>query len=78
MLSIVSRRQWLTRLPKLLTSNRTDFKRRVSELVDLDVKLLPYNLELIAFLRKSLQAGRPIVLVTAAARRIARGRGKAS
>src|SRR5262249_62268635 len=75
-LTILSSRQALTCLPKLLASSRADFKRRVSELADLKTELLPYNAELIAFLRQQRQAGRPIVLVTAADRKVAQGVAK--
>ena len=70
-LTILSSGQVLTCLPKLLASSRADFKRRVSELAGLKAELLPYNAELITFLRQQRQAGRPIVLVTAADRKIA-------
>lgn len=70
-LNILSSRRGMMRLPKLLTSSRADFKRRVGEFADLKVELLPYNSELIAFLRKQKQAGRPIVLATACDRKTA-------
>ena len=70
-LALLSTRKGLTSLPKLLTSSRADFKQRVSALTELRPDTLPYNPQLIAFLRRQKQNGRPIVLATAASREFA-------
>ena len=60
-------------LPRLLVGNRAAFKRRVAELGPIDPTLLPYNEDVLAYLREQKAAGRMLVLVTAADRRIAQG-----
>lgn len=45
---------------------RAFFKSRLARAVHLDFDNLPYNLGLLAFLRKQVEAGRPIYLTTAA------------
>ena len=71
-LSIVSGRDGIYKLPRLLTRSRAAFKQRVAALSDLKPELLPYNAELIEFLRGQKQSGRRIVLVTAADTQTAR------
>src|SRR5262245_39493349 len=63
----------IAHLPKLLVGNRATFKRRVAELGPIDPTLLPYNEEVLAYLREQKAAGRVLVLVTAADSRIAQG-----
>lgn len=58
-------------LPALLAGNRAAFKRQITEIAPLDVSLLPYNEDLISFLRAQRAQGRRIVLATAADARIA-------
>jgi 4-hydroxybenzoate polyprenyltransferase/phosphoserine phosphatase len=58
-------------LGALLAGNRAVLKERISEITALDVSLLPYNEELLGFLRKQREAGRRIVLATAADQHIA-------
>ena len=50
---------------------RAALKQRVTAAVPLDPALLPYNTELLAWLRSQKQAGRTLVLVTAADRAVA-------
>ncbi len=69
--SIFSSIHGVSRLPKLFTLSRADFKQRVSKFVDLRADLLPFNTELITFLRQQKQSGHPIILVTAADRQMA-------
>lgn len=47
------------------------FKRKVSDLIYLDVKTLPYRENLVAFLKNEKQAGRRLILATAADQKIA-------
>jgi HAD superfamily hydrolase (TIGR01549 family) len=60
------------RLPLWLLGGRAQFKRRITDLIDFDVALLPYRAEVLDFLREQKEAGRRIVLVTAADERVAR------
>src|SRR5262249_8156977 len=66
-----SNRPGFADLHHLLASSRAAFKRQAAILSELAPELLPYNLEVIAFLREQRRAGRPIVLATAADERIA-------
>jgi 4-hydroxybenzoate polyprenyltransferase/phosphoserine phosphatase len=70
-LSIVSSRRGLLSLPALLRASRAEFKLRASALAELNPETLPYNSQLIAFLRRKKRAGYPIVLATAASREFA-------
>jgi 4-hydroxybenzoate polyprenyltransferase len=63
----------LARLPQLLVANRATFKRKVAELGPIDPALLPYNEDVLAYLREQKATGRMLVLVTAADSRIAQG-----
>jgi 4-hydroxybenzoate polyprenyltransferase/phosphoserine phosphatase len=65
--AVVARR----RLGGLLASGRAPFKDRLAELAALDPALLPYNEQLLAYLREQKARGRHLVLVTGAASRIA-------
>lgn len=70
-LAILSTGIGISHLPKLLVASRAELKRRVGELSNLNVELLPFNSELIDYLRLERQSGRRIVLATAADRRVA-------
>jgi 4-hydroxybenzoate polyprenyltransferase/phosphoserine phosphatase len=72
LLSVLSGRQGIGKLRRLLTPSRAAFKQRIGALTDLAPDLLPYNVELIEFLRERKRAGRRIVLATAADERTAR------
>ena len=61
----------LLRLLPALLRGKAKFKSAVSGEVDLDVSTLPYNRELLAYLRQQKSSGRKIVLATAANQRIA-------
>ena len=56
---------------KFLFFGIATFKQRVSDLISLDVKRLPYRADLVAFLKKEKKAGRRLILATAADRKIA-------
>lgn len=71
LLSVVSRTSLLRDLPKLMTTDRALLKRRVSELADVSAETLPYNDELLGFIRGRRAAGQRIILATAADSRIA-------
>jgi 4-hydroxybenzoate polyprenyltransferase/phosphoserine phosphatase len=58
-------------LPWWLLRGRALFKEQVARRADLDAALLPYNHEVLAFLRQEQRQGRTLVLATAADRRIA-------
>ena len=65
-LSILSQRRGIGKLPQLSAATRAIFKQRVGALADLRPELLPYNAELLEFLHGQKREGRRIVLVTAA------------
>ena len=71
-LSIISKRGNIGKLPQLLTLNRAALKQRVGALSSMAPELLPYNEELIEYLRAQKDAGRMIVLATAADGKTAR------
>src|SRR6516164_5108618 len=71
LLSAISRRDTLLQFPYLLSSNRAAFKRKLNELIALDPALLPYNIPLIDYLQQQKNAGRKLILVTAADEKIA-------
>ncbi len=58
-------------LPIWLWRGKARFKHEIAERVDLDVNLLPYNRPFLNFLQGARAAGRPLILVTAANRKIA-------
>jgi len=58
-------------LPSLATTSRADLKMKVARATDIDVETLPYNQDVIAYLREMGAAGHRIVLATAATARIA-------
>jgi len=66
------RRPWaLPALPLLAFAGRARFKRYVSDRVVLDASTLPYRDDVLAFIRLERNAKRPVLLATAADRRIA-------
>ena len=60
-------------VPVWLFAGKASFKASVAAAVDLDVKDLPFNFELIDWLKQERARGRKIVLATAANRKIAEG-----
>ncbi len=70
--TLLRQRPWLLLLwPLWLLGGRARFKQRVSEMIVLDAAALPYREGLIDALRATRQAGRKVVLATAADRDIA-------
>lgn len=61
----------LVMLPTWLTGGKAMFKQHVTSVVSLDVAHLPYNLELLEYLRAEHAAGRRIYLATGADGRLA-------
>jgi hypothetical protein len=51
---------------------KAQLKRRLAELGEVDVRLLPMNEEVLAFLRRQREVGRRLVLATAAEESLAR------
>jgi phosphoserine phosphatase len=69
--ALARRRPWLLPvLPLVVFSGRARFKEFISTRVDLDPASLPYRQDVLAFVRRE-RASRPIILATAAHRRIA-------
>jgi 4-hydroxybenzoate polyprenyltransferase len=66
LVAILASSQVFTALPRLLVGSRAALKQRVGELHTLNPALLPYNQELLAYLRQQKAAGRTLVLATAA------------
>lgn len=58
-------------LPGWLGGGKAAFKRRIADHVQLDVTILPYREEVLAMVRQAREAGRRVVLATAADRSIA-------
>lgn len=61
----------LLQLPRWIAAGRAPFKREVAARVQLDAASLPYNEKLLDWLREQRDAGRHLVLATAAHRSIA-------
>lgn len=59
-------------IPPLLVAGRAALKKRVAEIVELDPRYLPYNTELLDYLRAQKAAGRELVLATAADAQVAK------
>ncbi len=59
------------KVPLWLSKGKAYLKSKLAELTELNVSFLPYNAELIDFLRKEKEAGRKIVLATASHKKIA-------
>jgi phosphoglycolate phosphatase-like HAD superfamily hydrolase len=69
---LLRERLWLLPvLPFVALTGRAEFKRYVSNRVTLPPESLPYRSDVLAFVRGERQGGRPIILATAADRRIA-------
>ncbi len=60
-------------LPFWLLAGRSTLKQNIARHVDMDAGNLPYQRELIEFLKRKHAEGRPIVLVTASHRKFAEG-----
>ena len=52
-------------LPVWLLMGKAEFKHEIARRVDIDVKLLPYNRDLLSYLKEQHSTGRLLVLVTA-------------
>lgn len=72
MLSLASDRKGLGNLIRSLTTSRAAFKQRVGAFAELAPEILPFNTQLIEYLRKEKLKGRRIVLATASDERSAR------
>jgi len=59
-------------LPLWLASGRAQFKHRLAMTARPDARTLPYNRELVDYLREQKRAGRPLILATAADEAVAR------
>ncbi|MFZ1830709.1 MAG: UbiA family prenyltransferase [Candidatus Competibacteraceae bacterium] len=57
--------------PRWLTKGKANLKAEIANRVELDTETLPYNQELLAFLREQKEQGRTLVLVTASHRQFA-------
>ncbi len=57
--------------PRWLAAGKARLKAEIAARVELDIATLPYNRELLAFLREQKAQGRTLVLVTASHRRFA-------
>ena len=69
---LLRERPWvLPVLPFVAVTGRAEFKRFVSDRVTLPAESLPYRSDVIAFLQGERRSGRPIILATAADRRVA-------
>jgi 4-hydroxybenzoate polyprenyltransferase/phosphoserine phosphatase len=71
-LSLIAHRDRISKLSRLLTANRSTFKQRIDSLAELSADTLPFNAELIEFLRKQKRNGQRVVLVTTADGKTAR------
>jgi len=73
-LALLRRRPYLVFvLPFWLLGGRAGFKERIASAIELDVTLLPYNAELVSWLRSQRDAGRILVLASATHATIAEG-----
>jgi 4-hydroxybenzoate polyprenyltransferase/phosphoserine phosphatase len=72
LLTIVVNPRLLAKLLRLLTHQPARLKQQIAELAMLDPKLLPYNEELLHYLRTQRETGRPLVLATSADMRASR------
>ena len=70
--ALARRRPWVVPLlPFVVAGGRARFKEFVSGYVDLDPASLPYRMEVLDFVRAERGSRRPVILATAAHRRIA-------
>jgi 4-hydroxybenzoate polyprenyltransferase/phosphoserine phosphatase len=73
LLRLLRQAPWLLfALPVWLARGRAHFKHRIAERVGIDAALLPYRESVLSFVRQARKNGRPVILATAADRRIAR------
>ena len=59
------------RMPFWLLKGRSNLKARIAERAAVNVRLLPYRVEVLEYLRNEKEQGRRLVLATAADRRLA-------
>src|SRR5260370_2353079 len=71
LLAALTRPLPLLRAFAALRHGRAPFKQKVAEISGFDPALLPYNEELLAYLREEQKSGRALILATATDRRIA-------
>ena len=72
LLVLIKKRPWIAfMIPFWLLRGRVFFKNEITKRVDLNVQTLPYQAELVDFLKKEHAIGRLIVLATASHRRFA-------
>ena len=74
LLVLIKKQPWMAfMIPFWLLRGRAFFKNEIAKRVDLNIQTLPYQAELVDFLRKEHAAGRSIVLATASHRKFADG-----
>lgn len=66
----------LTALPFWLKHGKAQFKHRVSEVTEIEAALLPYNDDVLLLIESARAEGRPVFLVTAASKKVARAVAK--
>ena len=71
MLALKVRPSLAFRIPGWLLNGRAHLKQQLAEWADIDVSLLPYNEELLDWLKSEKQRGRKLYLVTAADSKVA-------
>jgi 4-hydroxybenzoate polyprenyltransferase/phosphoserine phosphatase len=71
-LALISDRNGIGKLPRLLMPSRAGLKQQVAAYARLTPDILPFNAELIKFLREQKRSGRKVILTTAADERTAR------
>src|SRR5262249_50754101 len=71
-LTLLSRRTAFAKSRRLVTLKRTVFKKQIAELANISPDSLPYNEALLTYLHEVKKTGRPILLVTAAHKSVAR------
>ncbi len=68
---VTSKPSLILKLPTLLKAGKATLKQEISNVTDFDPSLLPYNNELITWIKKEKEGGRNIVLCTASDQKIA-------
>lgn len=72
LLGLLKRKPWLVFLvPVWLSQGKGTLKQELANRVDLNVQTLPYQQELLNFLREEYARGRPLMLATASHRKLA-------
>ncbi|MFC7739069.1 UbiA family prenyltransferase [Roseomonas sp. GCM10028921] len=71
LIALLVSRQVFKLLPRLFVRTRAALKQKVGELFPLDPALLPFNEQLVTYLRQQRAAGRTLVLATAADQKVA-------